>query len=114
MEHDKQVIADVIAAMPTEMDRKIAHGLSPCWHSTSDTPDATCDAVGDSDRCDECRRADEIAALLGAVRAHERQACAALCDAICLRRVDGSLPGDDAGNEAAECAEAIRARGCVK
>lgn len=66
---------------PTAEDRARARAVSPpCWYSSQDEPDATCESVGAPDRCHECQTAGAIARLLAQVRAEEREACAALCE----------------------------------
>ncbi len=71
--------------MPTEpsaRDREEARRIAGrCWYATSDSPDATCDAVGAPDRCVQCVETDAIAHALAAREAAVREAIAAYLDA---------------------------------
>lgn len=95
---------------PTAEDRARARAVSPpCWYSSQDEPDATCESVGAPDRCHECQTAGAIARLLAQVRAEEREACAAACEAYATEAE--IIGGTATGSAARGCAAAIRARG---
>lgn len=108
--------------MPTEpsaRDREEARRIAGrCWYATGDSPDATCDAVGEPDHCVQCVETDAIAHALAAREAAVREAA---CRAVCVFCRVATLPahvGDDgrwrhsANKWTVVCgADAIRAQG---